>query len=379
MKTINDHREQTQVPSLYLDSFANKAANDYAQYLLDEEENPEQLALICKDFHVQGEIKALVGFAMLEEEEEHQGTLAENMMDAHGLLLELEEELNDLGNSEFTHIGVGFAFNKNQVKVVELLSKKHLMINQLQSTDDGGVEVRGIVLNKNIGLYAARIVSLSKIQQGKEKDLYVAGPHEIVLTKSTGNFQITFPNPPITDGFYHYDDLKVIQFFIRESKIDAIKYGEALKERINFNHLKIALSLPMELIPDPRTVLEDAADMEREARDRELRAKRAHEEQLIKQAERLARQAEREKQRQAMVDAKDGNDDESGDGSGSQSKKSRGKSGSGADSKDMSGEDGQTSENHSESEEEDEEEEDSEESDGIEDLPSQTQMKRDLI
>jgi len=55
-------------------------------------------------------------------------------------------------------------------------------------------------------------------------------------------------------------------------------------ERINFGHLKLALTLPVELIPDPRTVLEDAADMEREVRDRELRAKRAEEDKLQKNA-----------------------------------------------------------------------------------------------
>jgi hypothetical protein len=54
----------------------------------------------------------LVGFAILEEDEDHQGTLYENMMDAHGLLLELEEELGHLTNAEFTHIGIGFAWDK---------------------------------------------------------------------------------------------------------------------------------------------------------------------------------------------------------------------------------------------------------------------------
>jgi len=52
-------------------------------------------------------------------------------MDAHGLLLELEQELGMLVNQEYTHIGIGFAFDKTQVKVVELLSTKPIMINQV--------------------------------------------------------------------------------------------------------------------------------------------------------------------------------------------------------------------------------------------------------
>ena len=33
-------------------------------------------------------------------------------MDAHGLLLELEYELKILADPEKTHIGIGFAYNK---------------------------------------------------------------------------------------------------------------------------------------------------------------------------------------------------------------------------------------------------------------------------
>ena len=50
-------------------------------------------------------------------------------MDAHGLLLELEYELGVLSNKENTHIGIGFAFNKEQVRVVEFVSVKHVHVN----------------------------------------------------------------------------------------------------------------------------------------------------------------------------------------------------------------------------------------------------------
>jgi hypothetical protein len=49
------------------------------------------------------------------------------------------------------------------------------------------------------------------------------------------------------------------------------------------------MSMPMEFIPDPRTVLEDAADMEREEKDRQIRARKQQELNLIKQAEKVAR------------------------------------------------------------------------------------------
>lgn len=133
LRTINDVREKVRSGTIHIDTFANKAANEYAEYLLRNPENEQQMKKICNDFHVTGvgDFVAVVGFAVLEEEEDQQGTLADNMMDAHGLVMELEEELSHLMNDRFTHIGIGFAFDKTQVKVVELLSQKHIMVNQL--------------------------------------------------------------------------------------------------------------------------------------------------------------------------------------------------------------------------------------------------------
>jgi hypothetical protein len=79
---------------------------------LQNPESEEKAQQIANDFHVNGKIVPLVGFAILEEDEDHQGTLHENMMDAHGLLLELEYELGQLTNADYTHMGVGFAFDK---------------------------------------------------------------------------------------------------------------------------------------------------------------------------------------------------------------------------------------------------------------------------
>lgn len=147
--------------------------------------------------------------------------------------------------------------------------------------------------DKLASIYAARIASLSKLDK---KELYGVGPERIQFNKSTGNFIITFPGP-IKDCFYYFDDLRVLQLYIRDQQIDKIPYGVDSGERLNFGHFKLGLTLPMEFIPDPRTVLEDAHDLEREAKEKELKQKRQQEEQLIKQAERLARQAEREKQK----------------------------------------------------------------------------------
>ena len=117
-----------------------------------------------------------------------------------------------MSDSKNTHIGIGFAFNKEQVKVVEFVTEKPIMVNKLIETPDQGVEVRGIVLNKDVGLYAARIASIAKMN----KDVKVIGPQHISYDKSDGMFVLKIPGP-LDNIFYCNEDLKLVQFYIRRS------------------------------------------------------------------------------------------------------------------------------------------------------------------
>jgi hypothetical protein len=78
---------------------------------------------------VVGTVIPLVGLSYLEEDNDNDQLLVNEFMDAHGLLHELADEIAKLLDPKVTHIGVGFAFNKQVVKVVEFLSIKPLMIN----------------------------------------------------------------------------------------------------------------------------------------------------------------------------------------------------------------------------------------------------------
>ena len=81
-------------------------------------------------------------------------------MDAHGLLLEMQSEMEQLSDPKVTHIGVGFAEDSTKVLVVELLSEQALMVKSMQPDEDGSVNVEGLNLDPSgHGLYAARLVS----------------------------------------------------------------------------------------------------------------------------------------------------------------------------------------------------------------------------
>ena len=76
-KTINDVRTAHGSPPINIDFNANKAATDYATYLLSGPENEKKCEEFCANNLVIGKVIPLVGFAILEEEEDHQGTLFE--------------------------------------------------------------------------------------------------------------------------------------------------------------------------------------------------------------------------------------------------------------------------------------------------------------
>jgi hypothetical protein len=123
----------------------------------------------------------------------------------------------------------------------------------LTESEDGGVEVRGMMLDyPNTGLYAARIISL----RNQKKELKLAGPQTIHFDKNSKQFVIMIEGP--VDGLFYSDDPKVLELYIRRKQVQSIEYGQPSNERINVQHLEIAFRLPMEYIPDPRTVIEDA-------------------------------------------------------------------------------------------------------------------------
>ncbi len=145
IKTINEFRQHAGLGSIYSDHFTNLAASEYARALLAEEPNDDTLAAICDEFKIAklkegGENKAIIGYAYLDDDNSSNDmTKQAEFLDAHGLLLELQEDLTVLMNPAYTHVGVGFAANQNMVKIVELLSSRPIMVSTLNQIESGEI------------------------------------------------------------------------------------------------------------------------------------------------------------------------------------------------------------------------------------------------
>jgi hypothetical protein len=54
-----------------------------------------------------------------------------------------------------------------------------IYINEIHESEDGGVEARGMILDKEVGIYAARVVAVSNMK----KDIKAVGPANIQFHK----------------------------------------------------------------------------------------------------------------------------------------------------------------------------------------------------
>jgi len=324
IKVINDYREKFEVTGLYGDIMGNAVANEYAEYLLENDEDETVLQQIKEKHHYHGEVTAIVGFSNLDEDAESEDKMLHaEFMDAHGLLTELGDELDKIVAPQTTHVGIGFAWNNLQVKLVELYSHKVLTITALNESEDNGIEARGYVLDKGCGIYAARICSAKQVGDIK-KDIKRVGPQFISFNKQTKEF-IVHIQGPLEDIFYS-EDPKIVEFYVRKSQIDKIPYGEASTEAIQLQHLILAMRVPCEYIPDPRLLIITEQAMEKERKMMEARLKKEEEERILKQV-----QAEARKQQkiQMLAMGQSAHDDESVGGSSQMQSEKSGSKGSG--------------------------------------------------
>lgn len=190
VKTINDFRAGFGRPKIYLDTNTNAAAYEYAKYLLQQRawDNPDEQNLeeVCQHFKLIPKQKAIVGYSHLDDDSAGGDfTKMAEHMDAHGLLLEMQAEMEILSDTKHTHIGVGFAEDSTKVLVVELLAESALVVNTLQPGEDGSIHVEGLNLDpSNAGLYAARIVSSADPKNVSS----LIGPANMQYDKATHRF-----------------------------------------------------------------------------------------------------------------------------------------------------------------------------------------------
>lgn len=405
LRSINELREKDDKAELFVDLVGHKVGNAYAEYLLDHRPNEDELKKIMDRYLFVGDgVQCLIGEAYLDFDASNDDKeIPECYMDAHGLLFELEEELKIILSDQYSHVAIGLAFNKQQVKIVELYFRKSIVVHKIAGTENEGVEIQGQMLRNadkkyDVGVYAVRIASLKNLK----KDIAITGPPGIQFDQNTKKFTVVFNGP--LDVFYS-DDEKILELYVRKAS-PPIPYGEPSDERVNVGFLTVGARMPMVLFPDPRIILEDEADREKEEKHKEEIKRQEEEDRLFKEAQKLENKEEMNQRMQLIqAEAKRDETESVGDSSMVSDKSKKKRDSSKAKSRiaesERSHDDGKSSDAKSVSKEpksrmsESEEEQEESESDGDEsdsgivkpeeepeepaDLPSPDEMKRELI
>ncbi len=108
---------------------------------------------------------------------------------------------------------------------------------------------------------------------------------------------------PLENVFYNQADPRLLELYVRTAQIDKIKYGDEadLNERIQVQHLQLAYRLPLEVLPDPRVVIEDEKDFVKLEKQQALLIKKKEEQKLAKEAQRIAKKQQLEEKKKTIA------------------------------------------------------------------------------
>jgi len=279
LRAINNTRRFYEINPLDIDIIANQVATEYAGYLLNNPENEEYIKTKLSKSLLVSDYKCIVGCRILERDvmstDAH--SFAKNYLDAHGLVEEIEDKRTVLLNKDFNIVGLGFASDEDKIRVVELYANSNTIVNSINKIKEPPcVEVKGKMKNEQNGVYAARIST----EDNMKKDIILIPPTNMSYNKSNLEFTISIPLNP--DSVLYTEPRHVIEFYIR-NKPGTIPYGQQITEKINLQHLTLSQRTYLDWFPDPRVIVEDQIDLQREEDEEKERIQKEMEAKLARE------------------------------------------------------------------------------------------------
>lgn len=258
LKAINGTRDEEGIglEEITLDLLTTESLQDYAKYVLEEEEDPDQLEKILADGKSPGKFTCCTAVTFLEEDTTDTKHLIEPFVDAHGLLVELKRGI--ILDPGYNHVGIGVAFHDLRLVLVYAFSNKGVHVTELNRRDQS-VYVRGVVKKSTIGVYALRVVDVVNL-----KEKIIVGPSNITYDVSTQDFQAQFNFPEGIQYDSEGKGLNYIEIWVRGNP-GTIQYGQETTEKVKVDFLELVQRMRLEIFPDPRHLYEEAKLGERKA------------------------------------------------------------------------------------------------------------------
>lgn len=215
------------------------AVNEYNLLETSETQNKKLLFHILKKYKISNNCEQIqIQFEAFENELESISGFEFCLNQLFSIMMESEEEAEKLLSDNFNAIGAGIVVKGNYLNISILLSKVCLKIDSIEQLLSNKLQISGVVLTKEMGVFFLRIVHLEK----KDTEI-VINPQHLSFDLETGFFTAN------VDGIGFFDSpLRLVEVYLRVDP-ENIKYG--MKSGLNHipKNLEVGYCFPLVAYP----------------------------------------------------------------------------------------------------------------------------------
>ena len=254
-KFINRMRDECHMVPYDIDLLANNLAMLYANYLLTNPENEDELKTMANALNIKADYKVSTLDSFIDSDNAHPDNnqmkkymeFADEFYDVQATLIEFEQHCDNILSNRYNKVGIGMALNDMKVVVVDVFLRREVTVDSCSiNLESGNIIIKGQLTDEQYGAYALRLVSPTN----PNKTIMSVSPQHITPANVPNKIR------PFTAIFNNVEKIledpepKNIEIYIRV-KPDLIPYNKIFSDKIRFEDLTLGAVIP--LLPFPST------------------------------------------------------------------------------------------------------------------------------
>ena len=275
-KFINRMRDECHMVPYDIDLLANNLAMLYANYLLTNPENEDELKTMANALNIKADYKVSTLDSFIDSDNAHPDNnqmkkymeFADEFYDVQATLIEFEQHCDNILSNRYNKVGIGMALNDMKVVVVDVFLRREVTVDSCSiNLESGNIIIKGQLTDEQYGAYALRLNVPNKIRP---------------FTAIFNNVEKILEDP----------EPKNIEIYIRV-KPDLIPYNKIFSDKIRFEDLTLGAVIP--LLPFPSTT------EKKEEKRQDLKDAKIAKDNMVLLAD-YERRKEEEKKRRMKID-----------------------------------------------------------------------------
>ena len=280
-----------------IDLLANNLAMLYANYLLTNPENEDELKTMANALNIKADYKVSTLDSFIDSDNAHPDNnqmkkymeFADEFYDVQATLIEFEQHCDNILSNRYNKVGIGMALNDMKVVVVDVFLRREVTVDSCSiNLESGNIIIKGQLTDEQYGAYALRLVSPTN----PNKTIISISPQHITPANVPNKIR------PFTAIFNNVEKIledpepKNIEIYIRV-KPDLIPYNKIFSDKIRFEDLTLGAVIP--LLPFPSTT------EKKEEKRQDLKDAKIAKDNMVLLAD-YERRKEEEKKRRMKID-----------------------------------------------------------------------------